>query len=534
MVRLALPADTVPFYNDGPEAPSTHERVMVEWEYRQAFARAAGEVAQWTAPDLDAIQAAWDARERARSAAEVRVDCSILYGHPHLDSEQIVYRQGHEAMAARTRGRCQALVMANRLWRKLSDAGMSHQAIRETIMQPWFYEVADWAMRETKRYRVVPPPRPEDFMTGDQRRMLEMKATLNARARAPEPPALVMKSIRELINENPDLRQPVIHGLLREGETMNVIASPKIGKSWLITDLALAIATGRRWLDTFECERGNVLIIDNELHSETSANRIPKVMRARNIPLDEVAERVFIDNVRGRLKDIIGLGEYFQQLTPGRFKLIALDAFYRFMPPDTDENDNASMSRVYNYLDSFAARLGCAFALVHHSSKGNQSGKSVTDVGAGAGSQSRATDTHLVLRPHEQDDVVVLDAAVRSWPPIAPRCLRWAFPVWTPDDSLDPADLRPERPRRRPKAERKPAESSAPAWDAERFAAEFVRDEPATILAITQAATDTGLSERKATKLLKQAETQGLIYRWRFGATHPVQLATIPQPTTSS
>ena len=163
--------------------------------------------------------------------------------------------------------------------------------------------------------------------------MLEKKASANPQPTpAASPPALAMKSIRQLVNEHPELRRPVIHGLLREGETMNVIASPKIGKSWLITDLALAIATGGTWLDTFECERGEVLIIDNELHSETSANRIPKVMQARNIPFDAVADRVLIDNVRGRLKDILGLGEYFQQLTPGRFKLIVLDAFYRFMP----------------------------------------------------------------------------------------------------------------------------------------------------------------------------------------------------------
>jgi hypothetical protein len=278
------------------------------------------------------------------------------------------------------------------------------------------------------------------------------------------------------------------------------------------------------------------LIIDNELHSETSANRIPKVMRARGIPMDEIADRVFVANVRGRLKDIFGLGEYFQQLPPGRFKLIALDAFYRFMPRDSDENDNGTMAQVYNHLDCFAARLGCAFALVHHSSKGNQSGKSVTDVGAGAGSQSRATDTHLILRPHEQDDVVVLDAAVRSWPPLSPRCLRWTFPVWTPDDSLDPTALRPERPRRRLKAEpsaNEPIATAEPVWDARQFVEAFVGPTPATILALTQAAMDAGLSERKATKLLKQAESQGLIHRWKFGATHPVQLATIPQPETS-
>ena len=57
---------------------------------------------------------------------------------------------------------------------------------------------------------------------------------------------------------------------------------------------------------------------------------------------------------------------------------------------------------------------------------------------------------------------------------------------------------------------------------------------PATILAIVARATEGGLSERKATKLLKQAESQGLVHRWKFGATHPVQLATISQPEALS
>ncbi len=205
-------------------------------------------------------------------------------------------------------------------------------------------------------------------------------------------------------------------------------------------------------------------------------------MEARGIPLSEIADRLFVANVRGRLKDIFGLGTAFAEMQPGQYRLIILDAFYRFMPKDTDENDNGTMSQVYNHLDAYAAKLGCSFVLVHHSTKGNQSGKAITDVGAGAGSQSRATDTHLVLRPHEQQDVVVLDAAVRSWPPILPRCLRWTFPVWTLDDALDPADLRSEKPRRKPKPAPEPVEPAKPAWDADRFAKAFVTDEPAVTL----------------------------------------------------
>ena len=71
-----------------------------------------------------------------------------------------------------------------------------------------------------------------------------------------------------------------------------------------------------------------------------------------------------------------------------------------------DENDNGTMASLYNYLDSIADYLKCCFVLIHHTSKGNQFLKDIIDVGAGAGAQSRATDTHLILRRHEEGDVV--------------------------------------------------------------------------------------------------------------------------------
>ena len=190
-------------------------------------------------------------------------------------------------------------------------------------------------------------------------------------------------SLGELTERYQELRRPIIHGLLRQGETMNIISSPKVGKSWLVIDMALAVAAQKAWLESFPTERGCVLIIDNELHSETSANRIPKVAAARNIDLWEVQSRLFVQNLRGQLQDIFSLGEYFRSLEPGRFQLVILDAMYRFMPADTDENDNGSMARVFNTLDRYADVLGCCFVLIHHTSKGNQSGKAITDVGGG-------------------------------------------------------------------------------------------------------------------------------------------------------
>ena len=332
----------------------------------------------------------------------------------------------------------------------------------------------------------------------------------------PLEPAIV--SIGDLVKAYPALRPPVIHGLLREGETMNVIAAPKMRKSWLTLDLAIAVATGQPWLGRYETTPGDVLIIDNELHPETSANRIPKVAEARGVAMREIADRVYIDNLRGRLCDIHAMVRYFERLEPGRFKVIVLDAFYRFMPAGGDENDNGTMRDAYNVLDRVAGQLGCCFVMIHHSSKGNQSGKGVTDVGAGAGAQSRAADAHLILRPHEEDDAVVLEAVVRSWIEIKPVCLRWSFPVWDVDETLDPAALKSERSGRKKDRDKPKDDGPEPdVWSVARFVEGFITEEPVTIAELReQAAQAPGLSWRRVSDFLAIAERQALLKRVRL------------------
>lgn len=258
----------------------------------------------------------------------------------------------------------------------------------------------------------------------------------------PDKPAFAPVPLRQLLADYPSLRPPVIHGLLRQGETANVISASKAGKSWLRLGLVLPFVLGRPRLDTFNTEPGRALIIDNELHPESISHRIRTVAAALNIDLVDVEDKVEVQPLRGRLLDIDALAGYFASLKRGKFSLVVVDALYRLLPERVDENSNAGMASVYNAIDSYAGKLGAAFVLVHHMSKGNQSAKGITDVGSGAGAQSRAVDSHLVLRPHEKDDAVVLEAAVRSWPPINPLCLRWDFPLWRLDSDLDPAALK--------------------------------------------------------------------------------------------
>jgi len=337
-------------------------------------------------------------------------------------------------------------------------------------------------------------------------------------------------SAEELLAQYPRLRSAVIDGLLREGEIMNLISAPKIGKTALVNDLAICIATGRNWLDNFPTARGRVLILDNELHPETVAHRLGRLADARGVGLDEWGDSVFVDTCRGRSLDLFALEHYFRDIRPGDYRLIILDAFYRFLPIGTDENSNADITGLYNCIDRLADRLQACFIFVHHTSKGLQSNKAVTDVGSGAGAMSRASDTHLILRPHKEEGVFVLDALTRSFPPPERCCLRWNFPLFELAPELDPDDLAEPTSRRRqksPVADEKPSRKS---WTPENFVEAFVSARPRSKDAILIDAGRCGLSERKAERLLSVAEENGLIYRNQAGPSERVRWATTPAP----
>ncbi len=321
--------------------------------------------------------------------------------------------------------------------------------------------------------------------------------------------SLAVQPLGDLIETSEGMNPPIVHGLLREGETMNLIASPKVGKSWFVSRLAISVASGLDWLG-LEAEFGRVLHIDNELHANTNAYRYQVISRAMGMPHHLYSANIDMVSLRGRLRDLHALGRFFEGLEPGQYKLIIIDAFYRTLPAGTDENDNGAMANLYNLVDFHAGRLGCAFVLVHHASKGNQSGKAVTDVGAGAGSQSRAADAHLILRPHEEDEIIVLESAARSWPPLKPRALRWQWPLFVPVEGVDTSALRGlKKPR-----------TKAPQVRLDAFVETCVAaSDPCSKESVRYEATEQhGLSQRHAEDLLSLAIERGMVAKIRCGA----------------
>jgi len=405
-------------------------------------------------------------------------------------------------------GRRHAADVARRLYGKAAEVKVLElpgDGVKDA--SDWAAEFRDAADEETLRAELLamtdaaPAGIPDDLPDGD------------------EAPAIVQPAFltpAELLARFPSQEEEIIFGLLRRGEVGNLVSAPKMNKSWLLMHLGLSVALGADFL-TFRTRPGRVLLLDYELAAGTLAKRLASVMAHLRITPAQVDDNLAIEPLRAKRLDIDALAGYFHALPAGRFDMVILDPLFEIFPRDMDENSNTALAEVYRTLRLYAKQLHAAIVVCHHLSKGSQADKSITDLGAGAGSQSRAADCHLAIRPHAKDDAGVLSGVVRSFPPFEPFAIRWRFPLWELAPDLDPEDLRRAGKRTRPAKEPVEAEPPKAPYDVQRFAADFLTGEPQWRDAILSAAKRGGVSNQHlAGTLLCEAEAVGLAHRWKL------------------
>lgn len=393
-------------------------------------------------------------------------------------------------------------------------------------------KIADRIVKEVASLRVIAPPRNSkdlrqaviDGATAEDLRGLIDSAPLygdappEAEQPDDDPEPFDPVSADMLIASNPELRPVVVDGLLRRGEVMNVIAAPKARKSWLMLSLATAAASGGWWLGR-RVTRCRVLVVDGELHRETIARRLVAVAGS---PSAEALKDLDIWPLRGRRVDINTIADKLARIEPERYGLIVVDPLYKLLPSTADENSNSDIGQVYKTLDRIAETHRAAVALVHHSAKGWGGDKTATDIGAGAGAQSRAADVHLALRPHAERDALVVDPVVRSFAPVEPFCVRWGGAAFEVAKDLDPTDiLKPGRRQREPGTTDADDRPRAPLWTPERFAAEVVGPFPIIAADVLARGVAAGLKRSAADDLLKRGLANQCIERINPGNNQP-------------
>jgi hypothetical protein len=238
--------------------------------------------------------------------------------------------------------------------------------------------------------------------------------------------------------------------MLRRGSKLVVGGSSKMGKTWTLIDLALAVAAGGKWLGHFQCRQGPVLYVNLELRKHTAGKRVRWIAEKRGYckgmglkPEISVALKTW--NLRGKCYDLPTMLETarmrLKDPAAPKFALIILDPLYKTLG-GRDENSAGEMATLMLELEQFADECNAAIAFAAHFSKGNQSGKDAIDRISGSGVIARDPDAILTFTPHEQEDCFTLDSILREFPPLPPTVMQWEAPVLSPRIDLDPDKLR--------------------------------------------------------------------------------------------
>ena len=234
-------------------------------------------------------------------------------------------------------------------------------------------------------------------------------------------------------------RQPeeLIAGVLRRGHKMLLSGSSKAGKSFLLMELCAAIAEGGSWLG-FPCKKGRVLYVNLEIDPASAVNRFLRIYQALKLDPDRAAN-ISMWNLRGHARPIDRLAApLIQRLQDGCFDAVVVDPIYKVLTGD--ENNATDMSAFCNYLDAICEQTECAVICCHHHSKGDQSGKRVTDRASGSGVFARDPDAQLDVMELFPDNTQRraakpgatawrMESSLREFPNIAPLDFWFEYPL---------------------------------------------------------------------------------------------------------
>ena len=205
----------------------------------------------------------------------------------------------------------------------------------------------------------------------------------------PEP-----ESLADYWDNLPDLADPLIDGILRQGHKMLLAGPSKAGKSFSLIELCIAIAEGKRWMG-WQCAQGRVLYVNLELDSASCLHRFKDAYKAAGITPTSL-NNIDIWNLRGKSKPMDKLApSLIRRALKTRPIAVVIDPIYKVITGD--ENSADQMATFCNQFDKICNELGCAVIYCHHHSKGNQGSKRSMDRASGSGVFARDPDALLDL-----------------------------------------------------------------------------------------------------------------------------------------
>jgi hypothetical protein len=245
-------------------------------------------------------------------------------------------------------------------------------------------------------------------------------------------------SARDFLASELAIPAELISGLLHQGSKLLVGASSKSYKTWTLVDLAVSVATGTPWLG-FATSAAKVLYVNLEIQGVFFQKRLKAVLSAKQLSSPGALD---VWNLRGYAADFRTLiPKIATRIRDQQHALVILDPTYKLLG-EADENSATDISALLNAVESVAVSTGAAVAMAGHFSKGNPSAKDTIDRISGSGVFARDPDTLTFFTRHEEEGAFVVELILRNFPPVDPFVVKWDWPLFRPEDGLDPTRLK--------------------------------------------------------------------------------------------
>jgi RecA-family ATPase len=173
----------------------------------------------------------------------------------------------------------------------------------------------------------------------------------------------------------------MVEGMIQSGANGSFISHPKSGKSYLVLDLALALASGQKWLDFFIPRRVRVALVSREDSAGLTQVRKAKITQFRNLTNTDLDGWFYI-NAKGLKPKVMldypdDVAMLVTDLKRYQTEFLILDVMR--VLHGGDENDNNVMQKVVDSMNRIQGETGVSICLVHHESKNQTPGTRLTE-----------------------------------------------------------------------------------------------------------------------------------------------------------
>ena len=244
---------------------------------------------------------------------------------------------------------------------------------------------------------------------------------MNDLAHPESPTSSSVRSLAQLLEQQPVAIPSLVEpGLLPAQGILFLGGEPKLGKSLLVANLALALAAGVDRLGFQIPTARRVLICQFELPLPQFVSRLTLMRRTLGPTADE---HLFVDtrSAGHLLSTVQGLNHFLAAARAAQAEVIVLDPLYS--THDQDENDTRAMAALCQCLLRLRDASRAALIVVHHVRK-SINRHEIGSAFRGSSALHAVGDTYvLATRPSPQLPTLELRFQFRYAPPQQPRML---------------------------------------------------------------------------------------------------------------